>query len=270
MRLLAGQLDYLNTRPFEPLSGVRVVRGRASEIGRLAAAGEIDAGLLSVVDLFRVEDRYAPIEEDGGAFGIACRHQSGSVFLLSRRPPEALGGRVIEISRETSTSVVLLRLYLERRLGVRSSRYRRGVTRRQDAALLIADRALQDRENPDPAFPWRLDLATCWHEWTGLPFVFAIWSARRSLTAAARSGLATIISGALADGISRIPAIADEYGGPLGNPQAISKYLSDFTYRLGRRERAGLALFRELAEEANLVRSPSAEHMGAGEAPQPR
>ena len=265
MRLLAGQLDYLNTRPFEPLRGVRVVRGRASEIGRLAAAGEIDAGLLSVVDLFRSEERYTRIEEAGGPFGIACRHHAGSVFLLSRCPPEELGGCVIEITRETSTSVLLLRLFLERRLGVRRPRYRRGVTRRHAAVLLIADQALRERENRDAGFPWCVDLATCWQEWTGLPFVFAVWSARRSLTKGARNRLGGIISKALAHGEARIPAIAAEFAGPLGSPEAIAVYLSDFTYRLGERECEGLVRFRQLAEEANLIPSSLGECPGGQE-----
>ena len=254
MRLLVGQLDYLNTRPFEPLPGVRRVRGTASEIGRLASAGEIDAGLLSVADLLRNTSRYSPLAEAGGPFGIACRRKAGSVFLLSRRPPEELGGRIVEITRETSTSVLLLRLWLEHCVGARRVRFRRGVTRRRDAALLIADQALVEREDPDPDYPWRLDLATCWREWTGLPFVFAVWSARRSLTAAARSRLAATLATSLDEGLRRIPDLAREHAGPLGSPPAIRAYLSDFTYRFGEPERRGLARFGRLVAEENLDR----------------
>lgn len=256
MRLLVGQLDYLNTRPFEPLPEVRTVRATASEIGRLAAAGEVDAGLLSVVDLFRCEDRYAALEEAGGPFGIACRRRAGSVFLLSRCPPAELAGKTVEITRETSTSVLLLRLFLERRLGIAGIRYRRGVTRQHAAALLIADQALRERERPDPAFPWRFDLATCWREWTGLPFVFAIWCARRALTAGARRGFAGALAATLAEGVRRIPAIAAEAAGSLGDRDTVAAYLAEFTYRFGERERAGLDRFRRLAREENLIGSP--------------
>lgn len=258
MRLLLGQLAYLNTRPFEPLAGARVFRGSPAEIGRLARAGEIDGGLLSAADLFAVEERYSPLGDPRGSFGIACRERAGSVFLLSRREPSRLGGEVVEITHETSTSVLLLRLYLEERLGIEPPRYRRGVTRRREAALLIGDAALREREHPDASFPFRLDLAAAWREWTGLPFVFAVWSARNSLTARARSGLHDLVSEALDRGVERIPGIAAAAAGPLGDRDTLAAYLTDFTYRFGSPERRGLALFRRLTLEAGLL-SPRPE-----------
>ena len=262
MRLLLGQLAYLNTQPFEPFPGLRVFRASPSEIGRLATASELDAGLLSVGDLLRNEKRYSPLGDARGAFGIACRKQAGSVFLLSRCPPEQLAGKVVEITKETSTSVLLLRLWLEERLAIELPEYRAGVTREHDALLLIGDEALRERERPDPKFPFRFDLASCWQEWTGLPFVFAIWSARKSLTSAKRSQLYETIAKSLGRGIERIPEIAVEAAGPLGDRAAIARYLSDFTYRFGESERRGFETFRRLVRESNLI--PSAEAQTAG------
>lgn len=255
MRPLLGQLSYLNTRPFEPFSGVRVFRATPSEIGRLAAASELDAGLLSVGDLLRTETRYSPLGETGGALGIACRKQAGSVFLLSRVPAEELGGKVIEITRESSTAVLLLRLWLEHRLSIDRPDYRLGVTRETEALLLIGDAALRERERPDPRFPFRFDLATCWREWTGLPFVFAVWSARRSLSGAKRTQLFEMIASSLERAIRRIPVIAAETAGPLGQPDAIAGYLSDFTYRFEEEERRGLETFRAYVRERRLIPS---------------
>ena len=264
MRLLLGQLAYLNTRPFEPFPGLRVFRASPSEIGRLAATSELDAGLLSVGDLIRSEARYSPLGDARGAFGIACRKKAGSVFLLSRRPAEQLGGRTVEITRETSTSVLLLRLWLEQRLGIERPEYRSGVTREHEAVLLIGDEALRERERPDPRFPYRFDLAARWRDWTGLPFVFAIWSARRSLTAAKRSGLHDTIAASLERGIERIPEIADEAAGPLGDGSTIARYLRDFTYRFDEPERRGFATFRQLVRKGNLVSSaPAMQENGA-------
>ena len=264
MRLLLGQLAYLNTRPFEPFPGLRVFRASPSEIGRLAATSELDAGLLSVGDLIRSEARYSPLGDARGAFGIACRKKAGSVFLLSRRPAEQLGGRTLEITRETSTSVLLLRLWLEQRLGIERPEYRSGVTREHEAVLLIGDEALRERERPDPRFPYRFDLAARWRDWTGLPFVFAIWSARRSLTAAKRSGLQDTIAASLERGIERIPEIAAEAAGPLGDGSTIARYLRDFTYRFDEPERRGFATFRQLVRKGNLVSSaPAMQENGA-------
>lgn len=253
MRLLLGQLAYLNTQPFEPFPGLRVFRGSPSEIGRLAATSELDAGLLSAGDLIANESRYSPLGNADGAFGIACRKQAGSVFLLSRYPVERLGGKSIEITRETSTSVLLLRLWLEHRLGLERPDYRAGVTREHDAVLLIGDDALRERERPDPRFPFRFDLASCWREWTGLPFVFAVWSARKSLTTAKRSELHKTISTSIERGMERIPEIAAAAAGPLGDRPAIVRYLSDFTYVLDEPERQGFATFRRLMGATGLL-----------------
>ena len=262
MRLLLGQLAYLNTQPFEPFPGLRVFRASPSEIGRLAATSELDAGLLSAGDLIRNEGRYSPLGDARGAFGIACRNEAGSVFLLSRRPAEQLGGKIVEITRETSTSVLLLQLWLEQRLGIERPEYRLGVTREHEAVLLIGDEALRERERPDVRFPYRFDLAARWKEWTGLPFVFAVWSARRSLSAAKRSGLEETISASLERGIERIPDIAEAAAGPLGDGSTIARYLLDFTYRFDEPERVGFETFRQLARKRNLVPSSPATRDG--------
>ena len=65
-----------------------------------------------------------------------------------------------------------------------------------------------------------MDLAAAWREWTGLPFVFAVWSARRSLTSRARARLTEMIAGALDRGMARIPEIAAAAAGPLGDAPA--------------------------------------------------
>ena len=265
MRLLLGQLAYLNTRPFEPFPGLRVFRASPSEIGRLAASSELDAGLLSVGDLIRNEGRYSPLGDARGAFGIACRKKAGSVFLLSRCPAEQLGGRIVEITKETSTAVLLLKLWLERRLGIERPEYRSGVTREHEAVLLIGDEALRERERPDPRFPYRFDLAARWKDWTGLPFVFAIWSTRRTLTPARRGELQATIAASLERGIERIPEIASETAGPLGDRVTIARYLLDFTYRFDEPERQGFDTFRRLLKEGNLLPpAPAMRENGAG------
>lgn len=263
MRPLVGQLDYLNTRPFEPLPGVRIFRASPAEIGRLAQKREIHAGLLSVGDLLRLEDDYSPL---GGIprFGIACRRRAGSVFLVSRTPPGELGGRTIEITSQTSTSVLLLDLWLSQRVGVEGVRTRRGVRRRHAAALLIGDDAMRERMHPDAAYPFRTDLARAWREWTGLPFVFAVWSARRNLTPALRRRLTDSLSRALDAGEDRIREIARRRAGRLGDAETLSVYLSDFTYRFTDAERRGLATFREFLRRRTTKNGESAFANRAG------
>ena len=69
--------------------------------------GEVDAGLLSLMDVTDLEDQFEPLD-----FGIAVRKEARSVFLLSAREPRHLGGRRVAVTEETSTSVCLMRLIL--------------------------------------------------------------------------------------------------------------------------------------------------------------
>jgi chorismate dehydratase len=49
-----------------------------------------------------------------------------------------------------------------------------------DAAVLIGDAALRANLLDGPKFGLQVhDLGALWKEWTGLPFVFAVWAARR-------------------------------------------------------------------------------------------
>src|SRR5436190_20439407 len=44
-----------------------------------------------------------------------------------------------------------------------------------DAVLLIGDRAMRAAL---PGYPYSYDLGQEWTEWTGLPFVYAVWAVR--------------------------------------------------------------------------------------------
>jgi chorismate dehydratase len=49
-----------------------------------------------------------------------------------------------------------------------------------DAAVLIGDAALRANRHDGPRYGLQVhDLGAMWKEWTGLPFVFAVWAARR-------------------------------------------------------------------------------------------
>ena len=54
-----------------------------------------------------------------------------------------------------------------------------GTDRAPEAFLAIGDEALRLRNHPD--YPYRLDLADAWVEWTGLPFIFGASASIRDL-----------------------------------------------------------------------------------------
>ncbi len=229
-----------------------------AELGRLARAGRIDAGLIPTVDWFAVSKEYERL----GPFGIAVSGRVESVLLLSERPLAALTGARIGVTEESSTSYRLLRLLAEARDGARPATYVRGARASADAYLVIGDEALASTAAGPPA-PFVIDLAEEWDAWQRLPFVFAVWVVRRGVAAAEKERLAALLdrslSGAAGASDDVIARVVDEYvGGPparraLGSTERLRRYLVRFTYRLGRSEESAIARFRDLLEEHRLA-----------------
>jgi predicted solute-binding protein len=293
-----AKIPYLNSYPFFAAFGgddaARVAESRAAgfdlvemapaQLGELARRGEIDAGLIPAVDWFALDaaTSAAPYERLGD-FGIAVRGRVESVILLSEKPLEDLGGARIGITEESATSVRLLRLLLEARHGVKPAAYVRGARENLDAYLVIGDEALAVTANRSPA-PIVLDLAEEWEAWQELPFVFAVWVARRDLADHEKQMLAAMLDASL-DGWREAPgsslgttsppthprsagsvasATASEnviaraaeaytrgssHRRALGDAGRVASYLRRFIYRLGPEEERALALFRDLLAE---------------------
>lgn len=250
MRLLIGQISYLNSQPFYPLLGEhRLIPTPPSELGKMAAKGEIDAGILATADYLLNQNRYEP----AAGLGVANREEVRSILFLSRRPMSELDGARIGITEDTSTSVRLLRILLEVRDGNKPKEYVRGLREEGDAFLVIGNEALWRNQTQTPSFPYRYDLATEWWKWTGLPFVFALWAVRRSLPDTTKSDFADLLERSFTVGMSQIDEIAAEFAGELGGREVLASYLRNFHYRLGPDEMKGMEEFRRLNEEHGLL-----------------
>ena len=255
-RFTVARIPYLNVQPFcadwQRLPA-RSVEMAPRQLGQEARAGRVDAGVMAAADFFDLEDAFERV----GPFGIACRGRVDSVLLLARSPVAALGGARVHLTPESSTSAALVRLLLESRFGLGGLRYERASTplpqRLADgeAWLAIGDSALAAlRAAPGEVC---LDLGAAWTEWTGLPFVYAVWAIRRTLPAADRAAFAAFLDASLARGERDLAGLARAHaaarGGALGPPEQLERYLGRFTYRLGAAEEEGLAAFRRLVME---------------------
>jgi chorismate dehydratase len=243
MKLLIGQISYLNSQPFYPLLGEhRLVAMPPRRLGELAERGEIDAGIMATADYLALADRYEPL----GNLGIANREEVRSIILFSRRRLGELSGARIGVTEETSTSFQLLRLLLEVRERVKPASYERGLRQEADAYLVIGNEALRARRQPPAGFPHRYDLASEWWAWRKLPFVFALWTVKRSLPEQDKRDFQALLERSFAIGMAEVDRIAAEFAGDLGSPEELASYLRNFHYRLGPEEWRGLEEFRAL------------------------
>jgi chorismate dehydratase len=250
--LTLGNVPYLNTVPLAaylpPDVGLR--EADPTVLAEWLRAGTVDAAMLPVAEALRgAGDGYV------GRYGIACEGRVDSVlafFPEADAPPDAWPRHVV-LDPASRTSQALLRILLERRLGLTRT-YEVAPEpgpdprARPDAmTLVIGDRALRHREG------WRggvLDLGAAWKAWTGLPFVFARWTARRGLPMKDRQALTRILDEAARRGLADRDALATAHGPRHGlSAEAARRYfLTAVVYEIDARAEAGLARFaRELS-----------------------
>lgn len=243
-----GELAFTNTLPFRlgsPWNTVPCPSPRT--LARWADEDRIDAGVLPVVEAWRLEDRF----EGLGRFGIAVKREAMSVLLFSKRPWDQLDGATIGVTDQTSTSTQLLKVIMEEREGFTVNRVD-GFHANDDARLLIGDDALAPSETLRREFPHVTDLAEQWHAWHGGPFVFARWMIRRTVPRYLRDELVDSLEASLTDFDQHRERICRPAAKKLKIPLSrLLGYFDGFIYRLGNREDQSESLFRDLVSGRN-------------------
>jgi chorismate dehydratase len=169
-----GSVGYLNAVPLTRGLEEEVLFATPAKLAELLRRDELDAGLVSVVEVL-FTDRYDILD----GIAIASLGEVKSVLLAHRRPLEE--AREIFCDAASLTSVELVRVLLAER-GVKPqiralASY--DFAALPDYALLIGDRALDFLLGPHEHEIW--DLGAAWSELTNLPFVYAVWALRRGV-----------------------------------------------------------------------------------------
>ena len=140
----------------------------------LLRAGEVDIGLVPVIELERQALKMLP------GLGIASWGEVGSILVISKVPAREI--KTLAVDSSSRTSVVLARILLAERFGSHPQLAEAPpdpaeMLRNADACLVIGDAAL--RVDRDARADWFVyDLGAEWSLWTGMPMVYAAWSAR--------------------------------------------------------------------------------------------
>jgi len=252
-----GRIPYLNSVLF--YHGLARAAGRdgvAMEFENLlprnlsAAAVEsaVAAGPVPLVTTWDIADRYEPLVSADGAgdFCIATVTKAHSILLFSSRPFDCLDGATVGVTRETSTSVRLMKVLFEEHWGVHPAGFAGVNPEQNDAFLLIGDEALVHR-NGVAGFGHVADLGEVWSSWTSLPFVFARWVVHRDVPSARREQLVRWIDESIAEAWSSVESVVAGYGARLRmTPAQMREYLEAFHFRMTPLEYESVARFREL------------------------
>lgn len=252
-RIRIGAVNYLNTKPLicdlaDLAPEAELILDLPSRLADQLAAGALDVALIPVVEVFRA-GTYSIIPD----IAIASRGPVLSVTLFSKVPWPRI--RRIALDVGSRTSAVLTQVISRHRYGIAPDLTPLPMdadpeTLDADAVLLIGDRAMHACL---PGFPHAFDLGQEWTDWTGLPFVFAVWAVRGGVDL---GHVADALLQAKLRGLERIGPIAAREAPLLGLDAGFCRrYLqSIIQFDLGPRELAGLRHYYHLATEAGLVR----------------
>jgi chorismate dehydratase len=250
--LRIGAVNYLNTKPLihdlENLAPeAELILDYPSRLADLLAAGWLDVALIPVIEYFR-GNGYRIIPD----ISISSRGPVLSVTLFSRVPWSGI--RRVALDEGSRTSAALAQILLRRRHGVRPEIVSLPLEKNAedveaDAVLLIGDRAMHACL---PGFAHAFDLGQEWHDWTGLPFVYAVWAVRAGVDL---GPVATALREARRRGCARVGPVAHQEAPRLGLDAGFCRrYLQTIIgFDLGPREQAGLRHYYQLACELGLA-----------------
>jgi chorismate dehydratase len=221
--------------------------------------------VISAVEYAREAGKYLLLPE----LAISCHGAVRSVMLFSTRPAAELHGEQVLVSRSSMTSVALLELLFENVWRARPD-FVPGDAEADDlkrdqspvaARLVIGDAALMLRHRDHPVaeahgrdYPFVYDLGSEWKAWTGLPFVFAVWVARRDVSVREALAVHATLIESRDWGVQHVRELSDELAPSYRLPSAVlQEYLRGLDYGLGLEYLEGLSEFFRRLERAGKV-----------------
>ncbi|AXI79008.1 menaquinone biosynthetic enzyme MqnA/MqnD family protein [Peterkaempfera bronchialis] len=183
-----GHIQFLNCLPIYwglartgSLLDLDLTKDTPEKLSDRLVTGELDIGPITCVEYLRHADELLVLPD----IAVGSDGPVMSCVIVSQVPLAELDGRRVALGSTSRTSVRLAQLLLEEREGVRPEYFScppdlAEMMREADAAVLIGDAALRANLYEAPRLGLEVhDLGAMWKEWTGLPFVFALWAVRR-------------------------------------------------------------------------------------------
>jgi len=257
-----GHIQFLNCLPLYwglmrsgALLGVDLHKDTPDRLNEALVAGDLDIGPISLVEYLRHADELLLLPD----LAVGSDGPVLSVNIVSTGPLAGLDGRRVALGSTSRTGVLLARMLLESRYGVRPEYFvcppdLTGMLLEADAAVLIGDVALRARTDAPARGLTVTDLGAAWQEWTGLPMVFAVWAVRRDFAAANPGVVKEVHEAFLASRelcLAELDTVAEAAARwePF-SAHVLAEYFRALDFSLGPRQVAGV---REFAARAQLA-----------------
>jgi chorismate dehydratase len=255
-----GMVNFINTAPIYETWKTRthppewhVVEAPPSTLNRMLANGELDLGFVSSYEYGVRPEKYRILSD----LSISANGSVGSVFLFSKLAPSELNDQYVLLSGQSETSNSLVKVLLEEYFHV-YPRYEIGNVNGPEAAkaqgiMAIGDQAL--RLSATDEFPYKLDLAEVWCQYTELPFVFAVCAARKEFCRTSPEIVSAIHQEFLfckGEGRVHLESICKTVAPRIPmHPDECYVYLRAIEYGLGKRKKLALETFFQYLIDRN-------------------
>jgi chorismate dehydratase len=240
--LRVGSVSFLNAKPLihglESSDDIDLSLAVPSRLLSGLRQGDLDIALLPVIDYQRMAGLC--IVPSGG---IGCDGETLTVRIFSKCPLTQI--KTLACDTDSHTSVALARVIFAEQYGLRPQfvDWAREEDQPCDAKLLIGDKVVCE----EPAgFEHQIDLGSAWKQMTGLPFVFAVWTARSGVDL---RDLPQRLEHAKRDGLEHAAEIVKRHAVARGWPAGLAlQYLTVYLkFDVGERELLAISRFHELA-----------------------
>ncbi|MDR0725220.1 MAG: menaquinone biosynthesis protein [Prevotellaceae bacterium] len=217
-------ISYLNTSPFvyglkhsEIVDYIDLQYNTPAECALRLLNKDADIGIIPSVVVPSIP--YKRIISD---YCIGASKNVRSVVICSNQPVSEI--KALYLDFESRTSALLAQLLLDEYWKIKvtsmtlSSLNDIEPHRKDSAYLLIGDKVFDYEDK----FAYKSDLSLAWNDFTGLPFVFAVWTAVTPLS----NDFISLFNNALSAGLANIPAAVNEHKHTLDYRDAV-KYLTE-------------------------------------------
>ncbi|MGW5419195.1 menaquinone biosynthetic enzyme MqnA/MqnD family protein [Streptomyces sp. NPDC003943] len=187
-----GHIQFLNCLPLYwglartgTLLDLELTKDTPEKLSERLVRGDLDIGPVTLVEYLRHADELVALPD----IAVGCDGPVMSCVIVSQRPLDRLDGARVALGSTSRTSVRLAQLLLAEQYGVSPDYFTcppdLGLMMQEaDAAVLIGDAALRASLHDAPRLGLQVhDLGLMWKDWTGLPFVFAVWAVRKDFLA---------------------------------------------------------------------------------------
>jgi len=251
-----GHIQFLNCVPLYwglartgALLDLELTKDTPEKLSAQIVEGALDIGPVTLMEYLKYADQLIALPD----IAVGCDGPVMSCVIVSQVPLEQLDGQRVALGSTSRTSVRLAELLLTERYRVRPDYYRCPpdlalMMQEAQAAVLIGDAALRASLHDAPRLGLAVhDLGLMWKEWTGLPFVFAVWAARRDYLAAHPEEVREVHRAFLASrdlSLEEVTKVAEQAARwETFDSDLLRRYFTTLDFSLGAEQLTGIAEF---------------------------